>query len=197
MDLNMDLTRNTPAALLHALSAPVFHPVVLIRLDWPGAPLRTHSGAGEISWQGQRWTGAGRFGRVGVPEEAMAGAPEDFTISLVTDFADIEPYTDTVIRGIPGAVYLGATRDRGGNDLIGAVEFASGTADVLTLGTTMEGDTIYFELSVAMTTGPGMRAMASVNHSDEDQSRAYPGDTAGGRLIELVSSIKKTYWPQP
>lgn len=193
----MDLTRSTPAPLSSALSGPFFYPVVLVWLDWPGAPLRMHSGAGDITWQGQTWTGAGKFGRVSVPDEAMAGVPEDFTISLVTDFPDIEPYTDAVIRGIPGAVYLGATTTPGGNSLIGATEVVSGTADVLTLGTEMDGDTLYYELSVAMTTGPGMRSMASINHSDEDQRRAYPADTAGERLIELVGRVKKTYWPEP
>ncbi|MDN3711628.1 hypothetical protein QWZ10_06960 [Paracoccus cavernae] len=32
----MDLTRNTPSALLTALSGPFFYPVVLVDLDWPG-----------------------------------------------------------------------------------------------------------------------------------------------------------------
>lgn len=193
----MDLTRGTPAALRTALSGPFFYPVGLVWLDWPGAPLRMHSGAGNITWSGQTWSGAGRFGRVSVPDEAMAGVPDNFTISLVTDVRDIEPYTDAVIRGIPGAVYLGATTAPGGNGLIGAVEFVSGTADVLTLGTQMNGDTLFYELSVAMTTGPGMRSMASINHSDEDQQRAFPGDTAGDRLIELMGRVKKTYWPEP
>lgn len=193
----MDLTRGTPPALLQRISDGFFYPTVLMWLDWPGAPLRAHSGAGEMTWNGQTWSGVGKFGRISVPDEAVAAVPEDFAISLTTDFPDIEPYTDTPIRGIAGAVYLGATTERGGNVLVGAVEVVSGTADVLTLGVERDGETIYYDLSISMTTGPGMRTMAAINHSDEDQRRAYPNDTAGQRLIQLMTTFKNTYWPEP
>lgn len=197
----MDVTRATPAALLAAVSGPYFHPVVLAEIDWPGAPLYAHSGAGEISYLGRTWQGVGSFGSVDVPQEVMTAVPSEFTMSIVTDHDEIEPYTDTVIRGRFGRVLLGATTTPGGNDLIGAVEIVAGTADGLAMRVEVEdgqgGVTVWYKIIVTLTTGPSMRSEAAIAHSDEDQRRAYPGDTAGRHLILAETTAQKTYWPEP
>ena len=197
----MDLTRGTPAGLMAALAGPYFHPVVLAEIDWPGAPLRAHSGAGQISFGGQIWQGVGRFGAIDVPEEVMTAVPSEFGMAIITDFPEIEPYTDTVIRGRAGRVLLGATTTPGGNDLIGAVEIVAGTADGLALRVEVEdadGEvTVYYRIAVTMTTGPSMRSAASIAHSDEDQRRAFPADTAGRHLILAEANAQKTLWPAP
>ncbi|WP_288951994.1 hypothetical protein [uncultured Paracoccus sp.] len=198
----MDLTRNTPPALLTALSGPFFYPVVLAYLDWPGAPLRAHSNAGEISWGGHIWQGVGGFGRIDVPEEAVGGVPVEFTMQIVTDFPDLEVYTDTVIRGVEARVYLGAVTERGGSDIIGAVEIVAGTADAMGMSPELvemdDGSTVtMFGLTVTMTTGPSYRTMAAISHSHEDQQRHYPGDTAGRHLMTAQADAQKTQWPEP
>lgn len=197
----MDLTRGTPSALLASISGPYFHPIVLAFIDWPGEPLRAHSGRGDIVFAGQTWIGVGRFGGIEVPDEAMSGVASEFRMSLVTDFPDIEPYTDTVIRGRVGQLFLGATQTPGGNDLIGAVEIVTGTADGMGMKFDVieqDGQTIdAYRIEVTMTTGPSMRSAASVVHSNEDQRRAYPNDTAGRHLILAEANAQKTLWPEP
>ena len=198
----MDLIRNTPADLLAAISGPYFHPVVLAYLDWPGAPLRAHSNAGDITWSGQTWLGVGQFGRIDIPEEAFGGVPTEFTMSIVTDFPDLEAYTDTVIKGAEASVYLGAVTERGGNQLIGAVEIVSGIADAMGMTPELvelsDGSVVtMYGLSVTMTTGPSYRSMAAISHSHEDQQRHYPGDTAGRHLILAAAEAQKTLWPEP
>ncbi|AGT07909.1 hypothetical protein [Paracoccus aminophilus] len=197
----MDLTRNTPPALLAALSGPFFYPVVLVDVDWPGSRIRAHSNAGPITWDSRTFQGVGKFGNVDVPGEAMAGIPEDFRMSLTCDLPELATYADTVIRGRAGSVYLGATASRGGSDLIGAVEIASGTCDGLALRSEVEGDdgqtVILYTLTVTFSTGPSYRSMAAIAHSHEDQIRSYPHDTAGEHLILAQANAEKTLWPAP
>lgn len=198
----MDLIRNTPADLLAAISGPYFHPVVLAFLDWPGAPLRAHSNAGTIAWSGQTWLGVGKFGSLDVPEEVFGGVPSEFTMTLVTDFPDLEPYTDTAIKGADARVYLGAVTERGGNTLIGAVEIVAGVADAMGMSPELveqdDGSVVtMYGIGVTMTTGPSYRSMAAISHSHEDQQRAYPGDTAGRHLILAQAEAQRTLWPEP
>ncbi|WJS86698.1 hypothetical protein [Paracoccus sp. TOH] len=198
----MDLIRNTPAALLTAISGPYFHPVVLAFLDWPGAPLRAHSNAGNISWSGQTWLGVGNFGRIDLPEEAFGGVPTEFSVTLVTDFPDLEPYTDTAIKGADARVFLGAVTERGGSDLIGAVEIVAGVADAMGMSPELierdDGSVVtMYGINVTMATGPSYRSMAAIAHSHEDQKRQYPGDTAGRHLILAQAEAQKTQWPEP
>lgn len=197
----MDLIRGTPAALLAAIAGPYFHPVILAEIDWPGAPLYAHSGRGDITWGGRTWMGVGEFGSVDVPEEVMTAIPSVFSMAIVSGYDEIEPYTDTVIRGRAGRVLLGATSTPGGNDLIGVVEVVAGTADGLAMQVQLEDEDgvtrTYYKITVTMTTGPSMRSAAAIAHSDEDQRRAFPGDTAGRHLILAEANAQKTLWPEP
>lgn len=197
----MDLKRGTPAAMLAAIAGPWFHPVILAEIDWPGAPLFAHSGKGEILHDDRTWQGVGKFGSVDIPEEVMTAVPSEFTMELVSDFPDLEPYTDTVIRGRLGRVLLGATTTPGGNDLIDAVEIITGTADGLVMRVEIEDENgrrrVFYRLTVTMTTGPSMRSAAAIAHSDEDQRRAFPNDTAGRHLILAEATAQKTLWPEP
>ena len=61
----------TPAQV--AQFGGVFHPVVLVWIDWPSGAVRAHSGRGPISWGGYTWDGVGGFGEVSVPAEALKG----------------------------------------------------------------------------------------------------------------------------
>jgi len=197
----MDLIRNTPAPLIAALSGPFFYPVVLVDLDWPGARLRAHSNQGNILWNGETFIGVGKFGAIDMPEEAASGIPEEFTMTLAVDIPELAAYADTPIRGRVGSVYLGATASRGGSDLIGAVDIISGTCDGMALRTEVvdeNGQTvIVYALTVRFSTGPSYRSMSAIAHSDEDQRRHYPVDTAGRHLILAQANAEKTLWPEP
>lgn len=197
----MDLKRNTPAALLAALSGASFWPVVLVDLDWPDGRVRAHSGKGELTFGGEIFHGAGKFGSVTLPEEGLDGVPEEFSLSFTCELDELAAYADTVIRGREGVIYLGATTERGGNDLIDAVDLMSGTCDGLVLKSEVADDqgmkVILYTLTVTFSTGPSYRTMAAIAHSNEDQKRHYPADTAGRHLILAQAEAEKTLWPEP
>jgi hypothetical protein len=68
-----------------------------------------------------------------------------------------------------------------------------------TLVTAIESDGVdqLYRLSVGMRTGPGYRSNVAMVHSHEDQSRRYPGDTAGLRLRAAIARAETTLWPAP
>lgn len=194
----MDLMRPISAGMQAALSAPFFYPVAMVYLDWPGGVLRMHSGAGSITWGGESWSGVGGFGEVSVPDEALGGVPVEFSLSLICPFAELASYADAVIRQRAGRIYLGATTEPGMNTLVGdPVEIASGTMDTMVLSIETSGSTSLYQLTVGLATGPGYRTSAAIAHSHEDQSRQYPGDTAGLRLMAAMARAENTQWPEP
>ncbi|WP_151720785.1 hypothetical protein [Gemmobacter serpentinus] len=198
----MELMRQIASATETAISGAVFHPVLMVWLDWPGGPVRAHSGVGSLSWGGNTWAGVSAFGAVSVPDEAQGGVPVDFSVSLTCDLPELADCADAVIRQREGAIYLGVTTEAGGNVLVGApVSLASGTMDVLVLRTEVERQgadvQVLYTLTVTLTTGPGYRSSAAIAHSHEDQSRAYPGDTAGKMLVLATARAEKTLWPEP
>lgn len=194
----MDLMRPVSSGMKAALTAPSFNAILLVDLDWPDGPVRAHSGAGVITWEGLTWNGVGKFGGVEVPEEALSGMPVDFALSLTCDLPELAAYADAVIRQRPGAVYLGATTEPGGNVLVGdPCSLAWGTMDTLVLASETSDGNTEFRLTVGMATGPGYRTMAAMAHSHEDQSRRYPADTAGKRLVLANARAEKTLWPEP
>ena len=198
----MDLMRVIHPATQAALSGDAFHPVVFVWLDWPGEALRAHSGTGPITWDGHIWQGVGKFGAVEVPEEGASGVPVDMSLSIVCDLPMLAEYADAKIRQRPGAIWMGVTTEPGGNVLIGEpVEMARGTMDTLVLTTEIDAGeaqvSIWYRLTAGMTTGPGYRTAAAIAHSHEDQSRQFPGDTAGKKLVLANARAEKTLWPAP
>lgn len=199
----MDLLRTMSSALLAEVSKPFFFPVVLVYFDWPGAPIRAHSGVGPITWNGQIWTGVGRFGQISLPEETSGGVtPTEMSMSIYSDYDDIESYTDANVRGRNGSVYIGATTTPGGNVIIGATELFSGKGNGLRFNTTISdndtGETeIYHGIEVTLKSGQSARTPTTIYHSLEDQQRTYPNDTAGRHLILMEASLSRLLWPEP
>lgn len=194
----MDLMRPISADLLGAIAGPFFHPIILVYLDWPGGAVRVHSGKGEIVHEGQIWRGVGGFGAVSVPEESAGGVPVEFSMALVCDLPELAAYADAQIRHRQGQVYFGATSAQGNNVLLGApTMLASGTMDTLVLAAQSADGSTEYQLTIGMTTGPGYRTHAAIHHSHQDQSRAYPADTAGQKLVLAMARADATLWPAP
>lgn len=196
----MDLTRGVPPATL-AVMAGVFHPVLFAYLDWPDAPVHVHSATGPITWGGHEWKGVGPLGGVDIPSESMGGvAAVEAALSLIGVPADLDGLADDQIRGKAVEVYLGTLAARpgdGGPVLIDdPVSLFFGTMDVLDLSASQEGANVSHTATVTAATGPSARSMASISHSDEDQRRAFPGDTAGRLVILSYAKAQKLTWPE-
>lgn len=184
----MGLTRGADAALIAALAGP-FHPVVLVRVDWPGAPVRVHSGIGALSWDGFVWTGVGRHGEIRLPEEGFGLAQSAGSLRIGGLPAEIDAHLGSDVRGREVDVWFGVVTARAGTVLVGTpvsafAGYVDGMADeeVATEGGLMR------VIDLAFASGPSQRSRTSAHHSYEDQITTYPGDTAGRWVKAAVAN---------
>lgn len=194
------LTRGVPAPMLSAIG-DTFYPVLFVWLDWPGAAVRAHSGVGTITWGGHNWTGVGHFGEVSLPEEAGSMVATEANLSLVADPAALDDYMGDAIRNLSGEVYIGVVTARpgeaGGTVLVSdPITVFSGTMDGMVMDVEPGDKGFTTKAVVSLITGPGARSDATIYHSDEDQARRYPGDTAGRLVVLALARQQKLYWPE-
>lgn len=197
----MDLIRDVPPAMMTAL-AGVFHPVLLVYLDWPGATVRAHTGAGVITWGGYDWQGVGPFGGISVPA-GIGGSmvATEANLTLLADPMTLADYADDAIRNRDAEILFGCTvgrpRDPGGTTLVSdPVTIFRGVMDAMMFEVARDGENVAHQASLTLITGQSARAPAAVYHSDEDQSRKYPGDTAGRHLVLAMAKAQKLTWPE-
>lgn len=203
----MILRRGIAPEMLGALAGPSY-PVLFAYLDWPGGEVRAHSGVGTITWGGQDWTGVGTVGQVEVPEEAPGVAAHEAVLSLAGVPADLDGYADDQIRNRTVGLWIGILAGRpGGHDgaqaagsgstLIGTpVELFAGTMDGLSMTDSASDEGVEHQVQVMVATGIEARSGASIRHSDEDQRRAYPSDTAGRLVIMAIANSQRMTWPE-
>lgn len=189
--------REVDTQLLAAISAPVFYPVALVFLDWPDAPVRAHSGVGTLVWDSQEWIGVSRYGDLQLPEEAFGLGADPATAVLRAVGGAFQDYLEDDIKGRRASVWIGAVTERAGNVLVGApLRVFTGTMDVLRLTISAETENLRNDLLVEITPGPSQREFSEVYHTDEDQRRLHPADTAG-RLVQNAEARALTLkWPE-
>lgn len=193
----MDMTRDIHPDTVAAIVAGGFAPVVLVYLDWPDGPLYVHSNVGNISFAGQTWGGLGQFGRISTPEELPGLAQSTAVLSLVGAPDEIDNYLDAPIRGRLGEVFFGVVSERMGNQIIGAPwSVFSGYMDAMTDTITADNGDVLRVLSIELANGPSQRLTASLYHTDEDQRRSFPDDTAGRLVINAEDRLRSTIWPE-
>jgi hypothetical protein len=191
------LVRTVDPALLSTLAQPVFFPIILVYIDWPGSPVYVHSNIGTVSFDGETWQGVGAFGDVDMPEEALGLASQAATLRLIGLPQELDDYLDDPVRNRDASIWFGTVTERSGNQLTGdPVEIFSGYVDAMRdVFTSNDGEaTRGVILSVAQ--GPSQRQRAEVYHTYEDQIAAFPGDTAGRFSINIEAEVKKIRWPE-
>lgn len=203
----MELRRGVSPALL-AVLARGGYPILLAHLDWPGEPVFAHTGVGPIAWGGRRWHGVGTVGNVELPAEASEIAAVQAVLSLAGVPADLDGYADDMIRNRSVYLYIGAVQGRPGghdgqqtsgpgNTLVGdPTQLFSGLMDGLTLSETATDKGVEHAVQVPVSTGQKARSRASIYHTDEDQRRAYPSDTAGRLVVLAFAKAQKLFWPE-
>lgn len=197
----MELVRGVDADFLQALQGP-FHPVLFVYMDWPDHPVYAHSGVGSISWDGHDWTGVSHLGSIDLPAENMGGVvANEATISLAGVPLDLNGLVGDNIRGRMALIWVGVLAGRpgseGGTTLIGEPVFLfAGSMDTMGMDISREDAEVSGRIGINLRTGPSARSLASVSHSDEDQRRTHPTDTAGRHVILAYAKAQKLKWPE-
>ncbi|NUM72729.1 hypothetical protein HUU40_00065 [candidate division KSB1 bacterium] len=200
----MDLKRGVDPVLLAALSQ-MSNPVLLVYLDWEGAPVYAHTGVGIIEWNGHEWEGVGKFSEIAIPEESSGLAMIEAVLTLAGVDADLQGHIDDNIQGRIAEIYVGALTDRPGgfdgkqNDvLIGTpISIFTGKMDTFGISTSKAGrGKVVNRAVISIATGVEARSAFSIYHNDENQRREYPDDTAGRLVILAYANAQKLTWPQ-
>lgn len=193
----MALGRGLDPTFLAALGPAGFNPVLLVWIDWPGAPVRAHTGVGNMSFAGETWTGVGGFGRVSIPGDAMGLASGAATVELVGIDGTLDGYLNDNPRGAECEIWFGATTERAGNVLIGTPDRRF-VGSVASFGggwqSTPEGR--MRNVTVEMRPGPSQRSAAVLMHSNADQQAKFPGDTAGRHMENMKTRFTVETWPE-
>ena len=114
----MGLSRNLDPQLLSTLSG-TFNPITLVSVDWPTAPVYTHSGIGDISFNGETWLGLGKYGGISIPSEDFSLVNTKATLSVAGNLVDILSELNADPRNSDVLIYFGVTTEPAGNVLIG------------------------------------------------------------------------------
>lgn len=191
------VARSINAATKAAIAAGNFCPIVLVYLDWPGGAVRVHSNVGNLNFGGKTWLGIGSFGSISAPEETAGLAQNSASLQLIGAPDEMDDYLDSPIRGRAGEIWFGAVTERAGNVLIGApFRVFAGYMDAMRDTMQMENGDVVRVITIDVANGPSQRLSASLFHTDEDQRRSHPTDTAGRLVINSERRLDRLTWPE-
>lgn len=191
----MGLTRNIHPDLMAALEAGGFFPITLVFVDWPGAPVRIHTGSGDLTWAGETWSGIHEInaGQITLPEEAASLGMVEGSVTIGGDPDRFDDVLDDApaARGAAVQVWFGAVTERNGTTLIGQpFSVFSGTLGAVSDTESPDGEIDLARLVTAqLVSGPSQRSTSGASHSWHDQRRVDPDDTAGRWVSAAISSF--------
>jgi hypothetical protein len=146
-----------------------------------------------LTYGGETWTPVGPFGSVTVPSESFSAVVDGATLTIIGADDELEVEADQNARGRECEILFACATDRNGTELIGdPVSLYFGTVDV----TSLQLSKTSHQLSITLGGGPKDRDMAAFYHSHEDQSRRFPNDTAGLRLLAATARAQTLQWPE-
>jgi hypothetical protein len=166
------MSRDLPAGMADAVTAPVIAPAWLVELQWVTGTVYAWTGYGEIAWDSKTWVGTGHLGAISEIRESrdgyingvklsMSGIPmENLALALAKDS-----------QGMPGKVFF-ALRADDGTFAHGPYQIFDGIIDVCPIvdtGSTLT-ITVHLEKEQIDTRVRGRR------NTHEDQQIDHPGD---------------------
>jgi hypothetical protein len=187
--------RNVDATLLAEISQPFFFPAFLVFIDWPEDPVFAHSGVGDMSFDGQTWSGIGKFAQIVLPPEQNGTAASTAEFSLVGLPGELVDLVTADARDIDCAVWFGAVTERAGATLIGTPEDVfRGRGDQLIESIARAETGRSRTVRLGSVTGPSQRLRSGFFHTSEQHQRTYPGDTffrhTAGVQAEFVLGVE-------
>jgi hypothetical protein len=175
----MDLVSNVDAALLTEISKESFHPIGIVRIDWPGDLIEAHTGAGDISFDSGTFTGTligdVSMATINVPAELSGLRATEISLTLYGPYAELLDRLDAGATGRNVFLWAGATTEPGGNVLVGTPRLVfTGAISGDALPAPSPDDSS--GLIIRAKSGTHGRVKGAISHSDEEQQSVYPGD---------------------
>lgn len=185
------MTRDLTAGMLAEVTAQVMRPCVLFEGEFEGGTVRLWSGLGDLTWNGEVWTGAGNLLGVSAVEETTAVVANGVTVSLSGIPVEFRSAAiEGARQGKPGRLWLGAL-DASGALVADPYLLFAGRLDVpeITFGGETFEITITYESRLIDLTRP-----REWRYTHEAQQVLFPGDLG----FEFVTTIqdKAVWWGQ-
>jgi hypothetical protein len=189
------MTRDINAATEAASSAEVIQPILFVKLAFDSGDVNFHSGIGPITWGGDTYTGAGRFGSINRIDEdselsrtpitlSLSGLQSGSTSELVAALLS-EHY-----QGRTATVYLGYL-DTASNTLVDdPIIIYRGLMDTPAFD---QGETLSISLNIESRFSRWDSPLVR-RYNNADQQALYPGDT-GLQFVEATTE-KQIVWGQ-
>ncbi|CAN5264128.1 hypothetical protein BH10PLA2_BH10PLA2_00720 [soil metagenome] len=184
------MTRNLDSATETASQQPTISPIALVKLEFDSGDVRFHTWLGDITYDGEVYTGAGQLGFIGPIDEdsdltrntmeiGLRGIPSDIiAIVLGENF-----------QGRPATIYFGYL-DSSTMQLVGEPAPFTGKMDYPTIRIGQQCQVrLMIEDEFAILDKPKAR-----RYNNADQQARFPGDL-GLEFVEQ-STEKSIYWGQ-
>jgi hypothetical protein len=175
--------RGMSAAFIASIQEQNLRPAIFFEGQFASGFLRLWSGVGDISWNGQTWSGAGTLLGISSIEESgevvaqgtsisLSGVPVDLVALCISDAQ----------QGLPGKLWLGLLTTSGGV-IADPVQAFVGRLDVPRISHGGESCTITISYESRLI---DLNAPREFRYTDESQKQLYPGD----RAFEYVTTIQ-------
>lgn len=194
----MDLVRGLSPEQKQAIRSSCFFPNLMVFVDWPSAPLRFNMRDIDMIYQGETYAGFGPAAEISLPSEAPGIAASTAMISIAGVDHDLESRMTQRVRGSSVTIHMALMSASTGGYRIGApIPLFRGVIGSLRMKTaSLDQNTRMSRVEVDLSTGPSARTESSIFHTNEDQSRKYPNDTAGRLVILAYAKAQKLRWPE-
>jgi len=172
------MTRNTPAALLTALSQPEVRPFHAVDMNFDSAPVRFWTGYGDRTIDGNAFIGTGNLLSISGLDEVSDLSAKSISLQLsgipssLVSLALQEPYQRRACK-----VYFGTT------DTSAPIELFSGLMDVMTIEDSGETSTISLTVESKLIR---LEKASNWRYTNESHKSRYPNDT----FFDYVSGLQ-------
>ena len=183
------MPRNMTQTFLGAMQGAVLRPALFVQAAFVSGPIYVWSGIGQITWNGQVWTGIGTLGSISTIEEGSTVAAKGITLTLSGIDASLLNDVMTEFQvGLPVSVTLGVF-DTNNALIADPVCCFSGRMDQPTIDVTGTLATIAINCENRLVE---MNVAVDRRYTDEDQQMDYPGDLG----FQFVNGIQEAqiYW---
>ena len=161
------------SSMVTALAADWIRPALFVNLTFVSGPVYLCSGVGNLSWNGQTWTGMGSLLTMSTSEDALAVEAKGITVTLSGLDGSLLPDCLSEFRlGLAVNAYLGAFASDG-TIISTPVTAWAGRMDKPTI--TMSGDTASIAIACESRL-LDMNIPVERRYTNEDQQSTWPGD---------------------
>ena len=186
------MSRNLTAGMVTQVTADTLRPIVLVKMEFNAGDVNLWSGIGELTWNGDTYTGAGNLLSLSKVTENNRGDAQNTTFELSGISTALLVVAMTAhYQGRPVSAWFAAIDDAGAI-IADPYLFFKGQMDVFS--SSISGDTATLSMRCESRNVDINRAKES-RYTDECQKALYPDDKG----LEFVTSLQdaQVVWGRP